>query len=141
MHIASSATGRCIREGDVVARILLVDDEMAILVVLETILKFAGHETVSCNDSSKVEGILNDSRFDLMISDIKMTPVDGIQLLKIANAMVPPVPTLLVSACEYLADGKTPESIGAAGHLRKPFSNKELLRITEEATKKASIVH
>lgn len=115
------------------ARVLIVDDEMTILIVEETILKCAGYETVACNDSAKAMDLLKSSGFDVMISDIRMKPIDGIQLLKAANALKPPVPVVLVSAYEYPPAGMDAKELGAVAHLRKPFGNKDLLRCVETA--------
>ena len=115
------------------AKVLLVDDEPTILIVLEAILRSAGHDTVTCNDSTSVPELIKNSRFDLMVSDVRMTPIDGFQLLKAARALKPPLPTILVSAYELQANGLTPQDLGAAGYLRKPFNNRELLGCVERA--------
>lgn len=117
----------------IVARVLLVDDEMTILVVLQILMESAGHEAVTCNDGTKALSLLETSHFDLMISDVRMRPVDGLQLLKAACALQPPLPTILVSAYEYPSPGMTATALGAVAQLRKPFNNSQLLSCVEKA--------
>ncbi len=114
------------------ARVLLVDDEMTILMVLQILLESAGHETVACNDGVQALALLGQSHFDLMISDVRMKPVDGLQLLKTACSLKPPLPTILVSAYEYPVAGLSGTDLGAAAQIRKPFNNNQLLACVEQ---------
>ena len=68
------------------AKILTVDDEAFILTILEAVLESDGHEVVSIDDSEKaVEFIKSDEAVDLMITDVRMDPIDGVQLLNLAK--------------------------------------------------------
>ncbi|MBN1672805.1 MAG: response regulator, partial [Kiritimatiellae bacterium] len=62
--------------------ILIVDDESSILSVLSTLLKAEGYDVVSALGGEKAQEHLRSDRFDLMITDIRMSPVSGMDLLR-----------------------------------------------------------
>ena len=69
------------------ARILLVDDEASILSVLNTLLTVEGYQVVPIQDGNKAVEAIRNEEFDLMISDIRMSPINGIDLLKAARGI------------------------------------------------------
>jgi CheY-like chemotaxis protein len=64
------------------ATILVVDDEIALLELLEGLLDDLGHQTFSASDGQQALGILEAQHVDLVISDIMMPVMDGITLLR-----------------------------------------------------------
>ena len=120
------------------ARILIVDDEATILMVLRTILDGSGHVTVARNSGVDALKLIESEKFDLLISDVRMDPVDGIRLLKAARQLDPPLPTILVTAFAFPVVGQTPQELGAFACLRKPFNSRELLHTVGEALATAS---
>ena len=80
------------------ARILLIDDEPRMLSLLNTLLKAEGYTVNSVQDGSKVPDLLNSEIFDLMITDIRMAPINGLELLKIARQVRPAMPVIILTA-------------------------------------------
>ena len=68
------------------SRILLVDDEPSILSVLSTLLKGQGFDTQPALGGEKAMELLRSESFDLMITDIRMEPVGGLELLHHAQS-------------------------------------------------------
>jgi two-component system, NtrC family, response regulator PilR len=64
------------------SRVILVDNESNILSVLSTVLKVEGFEVVCCRDVPKAQEVMRSEPFDLLISDIRMSPLSGMDLLK-----------------------------------------------------------
>ena len=60
------------------ARILLVDDEPSILSVLTTLLRKQGFEVVPANGGEAASQLINTERFDLLLTDIRMEPINGL---------------------------------------------------------------
>ena len=69
--------------------ILLVDDEPNILEVLEIVLKDAGMDAYKCTSGRDALRILRERPFDLVISDIRMPDLSGVQLLEEAKQFTP----------------------------------------------------
>jgi len=109
------------------ARILLVDDEPSILSVLTTLLKAEGYEVVSAVGGEKASDLLGSEEFDLMISDIRMTPMDGMELLKLARRDCPTMSVIMVTAYGSVETAIDALKLGAFDYVTKPFKVDELL--------------
>ena len=70
------------------AHILLVDDEPALLNMLSQIMSAAGHSALAVQSGDAAIQELRESPFDLMVSDVRMNPVDGIEVLRIVTGSV-----------------------------------------------------
>ncbi len=115
------------------ARILLVDDEPSILNVLSTLLKQEGHETVPVRGGEKAQDILRNEQFDLMISDIRMSPIDGMQLLIQAHNEKPSMAVIMLTAYGSVETAVEAMKQGAFDYVTKPFKVDELLITVERA--------
>jgi len=115
------------------ARILLVDDEMNILQVLSCMLRSKKHEVVFTTEGQKAIEHTKAEHFDLLISDIRMSPVDGMTVLKNVRAVRPELPVLMLTAYGSLDTAKQAIDLGAFGYLLKPFNLQELLITVERA--------
>ena len=115
------------------ARILLVDDEPSILSVLSTLMKSEGHESVAVRGGEKAQEILLAESFDLMISDIRMAPVDGMQLLKVAHRERPDMAVIMLTAYGSVETAVLAMKEGAFDYVTKPFKVDELLLTVQRA--------
>src|SRR5450830_1290253 len=66
-------------------KILIVDDEQSILLSLTHLLKIPGVEVIACNEIEQAEEALGNSHFDLVIADIRMSGVNGIEGLELLS--------------------------------------------------------
>jgi DNA-binding NtrC family response regulator len=115
------------------ARILLVDDEPSILNVLSTLLKQEGHDAVPVRGGEKAQEIVRTEHFDLMISDIRMAPMDGMQLLKFARKEKPSLAVIMLTAYGSVETAVEAMKEGAYDYVTKPFKVDELLITVERA--------
>jgi DNA-binding NtrC family response regulator len=115
------------------ARILLVDDEPRMLSLLNSILKAEGYEVLSAQDGSKVPDLLRTETFDLMITDIRMTPVDGMELLKISRAERPTMPVIILTAYGSVETAIEAMKLGTFDYVTKPFKMDELVITIQRA--------
>jgi DNA-binding NtrC family response regulator len=115
------------------ARILLVDDEPSILSVLSTLLRAEGHEVVPALGGVKAQEILQSEKFDLMISDIRMSPVDGMQVLKLARKELPEMAVIMITAYGSVETAVEAMKEGAFDYVTKPFKVDELLITVQRA--------
>ena len=106
-------------------KILIVEDEPASLRILRYFLNREGYETAGAKDGVEAMGLLEQCRFDLVLSDIKMPRMDGVALAKHILSKLPLTPVFLITAnmSEYL------EAIQKLGVpcLSKPLSLDQLL--------------
>ena len=115
------------------ARILLVDDEPRMLSLLNSLLKAEGYDVVSVQDGSKVPELIAGELFDLMITDIRMTPIDGLELLKISKSKKPEMPVIILTAYGSVETAIEAMKIGTFDYVTKPFKMDELLITIQRA--------
>jgi two-component system response regulator TctD len=100
------------------ARILVVDDDPLLLELLTDTLTAIGYETAAASDGAIALDMLQTEQYDLMISDIKMPRVDGLQLLRRVRRHYPRLPVLFITG---VASQETIGSVSPDGILAKPF--------------------
>ncbi len=115
------------------SRILLVDDEPSILSVLSTLLKTEGYDVEPVNDGEKAKELLASDDFDLLLSDIRMAPVNGLELLKIARGKKHPLTTIMLTAYGSVETAIDALKLGAFDFVTKPFKVDELLITIQRA--------
>ena len=122
------------------SRIVLVDDEPSILSVLTTLLKAEGHDVLSCRGGEKAQEMIRNEVFDLMISDIRMSPIDGMQLLKQARREKPGSAVIMLTAYGSVDTAVEAMKEGAFDYVTKPFKVDELLITVKRALEYINIV-
>ncbi len=114
-------------------RILLVDDEPSILSVLSSLLKGKGFETQPALGAAKASELLRGDEFDLMISDIRMAPINGLELLKTAKSLQPAMAVIMITAYGSVESAVDAMKMGAFDYVTKPFKVDELLITVQRA--------
>ncbi len=120
---------------DFVARILLVDDEKTILVVLGAVLRSDGNEVVAADNAEDALALLAKEKFDLLITDVRMRPTSGFDLLKRAKEQDSTMAVLVVSAYYSRETAKKAEALGAYAFVRKPFDSTEIATLVGRAVR------
>jgi CheY-like chemotaxis protein len=106
-------------------RVLVVDDEPANLRMLRYVLSDKGYETAEAKDGLEALELLAQSRFDLVISDVRMPRMDGVALARHIVSSQPITPIFLMTA--YHFDNRVDIAALNVPCLAKPFSFDELL--------------
>jgi len=109
------------------SRVLLVDNEASILSVLSTLLKTEGYDVLSVREGEKACSLVKSEHFDLMICDIRMTPVDGMTVLKIARTAQPEMSVIMLTAYGSIETAIEAMKLGAFDYVTKPFKVDELV--------------
>ena len=112
---------------------LLVDDELNMLSVLTTLLKKAGYDVTATNEPEKAVELLKSVPFDLMVSDIRMRPIDGMALLKVARKEQPSMSVLMITGYGSIETAVESLKLGAFDYITKPFKIDELLVAVQRA--------
>ena len=113
--------------------ILLVDDEPSILSVLSTLLKAEGYEVQAVLGGDHAAELITSGAFDLMISDIRMSPINGMELLRLAHDQRPDMSVIMLTAYGSVETAIEALKLGAFDYVTKPFKVDELLITVQRA--------
>lgn len=114
-------------------RVLLVDDERDVRRMLQRFLARAGFDTVEAGDGQAALELLRREPFDVVVSDVQMPVMTGIELLAALEHEGLEVPVVLVSGSLEVPDMDAALGLGAFDYLKKPFSLGELERTARRA--------
>tara|TARA_B100000809_G_scaffold243232_1_gene268048 strand:- start:1280 stop:2659 length:1380 start_codon:yes stop_codon:yes gene_type:complete len=114
-------------------RVLIVDNEPSILSVLSTLLKAEGFDVMATREGKKAQDTIRAEHFDLMITDIRMQPVDGMQLLKTARMEAPTMAVIMLTAYGSVESAIEAMKLGAFDYVAKPFKVDEILITIQRA--------
>ncbi len=115
------------------ARILLIDDEPSILNVLAILLRKHGHETTASTGGEEARALIRNQTFDLMLTDIKMEPYNGLQFLEEMRAAHPETAVILLTGYGSIKTAVAAMKGGAFDYITKPFKVDELLVTVDRA--------
>ncbi|MBN2301268.1 MAG: response regulator [Lentisphaerae bacterium] len=115
------------------AKILMVDDEEAVLRSLAALLATDGHQVTSEMNGNRAIEILKSEQFDLLLTDLRMYPLDGMELMKFVRSEYPSMPVVVISA--YGADNTVEKAkdLGCVAYVKKPFRIQEVLNAVKNA--------
>jgi len=115
--------------------ILIVDDEKNYLVVLGAFLAELGYETITSDNAEQALEIVKSTDLDLVITDMKMSPMDGIELLREIKAVYPDLPVIMMTAYGTVEKAVEAMQLGAFNFILKPFQNETLKQVVEKAVR------
>lgn len=116
-------------------RILVADDERSMRELIEMLLEREGYE-ISCAASGREAlELIRDNPFDLVITDIRMEPVNGLEVLKQCKAFSPRTVVIMISAFASTELAVQAMNAGAYDYFPKPFNNDEILSVIAHALK------
>jgi DNA-binding NtrC family response regulator len=114
-------------------KILVVDDESEMRVALETTLKREGFRPVSVQDGKAAWEKVENESFDLIISDVKMPRMDGVELLRNVKQHSPETIVIMMTAYGDIDNAVETMKVGAFDYLLKPFSAEILISTVNRA--------
>ncbi|HMS84832.1 MAG TPA: sigma-54 dependent transcriptional regulator [Nitrospira sp.] len=117
-------------------KILVVDDEQSLREVLSIMLKRAGYAVTSATDGEEAVELLQKEIFDLVITDLRMPKVDGMEVLKAVKSASPETVVLLITAFASADSAVEAMKQGAYDYLTKPFQVDEVQLIIRNALEK-----
>ena len=117
-------------------KILIVDDEPRILLLMKSLLKANGFEVETAKDGSSALEIVKGGEIQIVITDLRMTPMDGMMLFKEIKAYNPSIPVILLTAYASVETAIEAMKSGIFDYLTKPFKVDEMIACLKRAEEK-----
>ena len=121
------------------AQVLIVDDEEGIRESLSQIIEDDGYETVAVSSGEDAVKAVQETLPDLVLLDIWMSGIDGIQTLQQIKAMHPDLPVIMISGHANIESAIKATKMGAYDLLEKPLSLDKVLLSVERALEKKNL--
>ncbi len=108
------------------ARILIIDDDPQMVAVISEICKERGHQTVAYNSGQKAIDNLTVQAPQLVITDLRMDKIGGLDILRECSQSLPQTPVILITAYKTVETALEAMKLGAYDYIAKPFKVDEL---------------
>ncbi|MFH0925117.1 MAG: response regulator [bacterium] len=115
------------------AKILLVDDELDMLDSLCDILTDYGYSVTTSDNGIKAINLLKEDSFDLLLTDLKMPTIDGLELLKRAKEIAPKLCVIIMTGYGSVQSEVLAKEQGAYEYITKPFEVERVVSIIRDA--------
>jgi len=119
--------------------ILIVDDDAGQRSLLETFLRSRGYRTESAGSGKEALQMLHEGKFAMMISDVRMPGISGLETLRRVRQLQPTLPVLLVTAFADIRSAVVAMRDGAVNYLAKPIDLDELIASVQFATDRRGV--
>jgi len=115
------------------SRILIADDEASIRKVLSAMLRRDGHEVEAVADGAEAMSRLQQGGFHLLVTDLRMPRIGGIELLAWCSEHAPGLPVIILTAYGTVDTAVEALKLGAHDYVAKPFDQDDLKRVVAKA--------
>ncbi|WP_055095403.1 sigma-54-dependent transcriptional regulator [Flavobacterium aquidurense] len=122
-------------------KILIVDDNYDMLNLIQRHLKSFNYHSYRASSVSEAIDVLKYTDIDLLITDLNMPEINGIELLKYAEEHYPLIPKLVITGVNSVDNAVTALKSGALEYLHKPFTSNELEKAIDELLAKTNLRH
>ncbi len=121
------------------ARLLIVEDEAVALRNLEHVMKKEGYDVTGTTSGSKALNLLSERGFDLVLTDLRMPKVDGMEVLEHCRKLHPDTEVIMVTAYATVPSAVETMKKGAYHFIAKPFRLDEVRQTVREALEKVRL--
>ena len=116
-------------------QILLVDDDKNTRILLTEFLSTMGYRVLEAKDAKEAMKSVEISSIDLVMTDLKMPGMDGIELTRAIRRMEPDLPIIVYSAYRFIDTAPAALKAGANEYLAKPFLQNKIKQTVERLLK------
>src|SRR3972149_1610345 len=116
-------------------KILVVDDELNMRLVLSAMLRKEGFEVAAASDGQQALKSLEEENFSAVVMDLKMPNLDGMGLLSQVVKKYPATPVVIITAHGTIATAVEALKKGAFDYITKPFEQDELKSVVHKAVR------
>ncbi len=122
-------------------RILAVDDELDMLALLKMIIEgYSDHQVTATNNPLEAVELMEKEPFDLILTDLKMPGLDGMELLGRAKQLDEEALVLVITAYGSLESAEEAMAKGAFDYITKPFRKEQILLAIDKAMRWRDLV-
>ena len=121
------------------ATVLIVDDEPDMVDTCARILRRAGYHCLTTSEPERALSLLETNHPDLLLTDLKMPGIDGLELMHRAHELDPAIPVIVITAFASIETAVTAIKQGAYDYLPKNFSVDQLTLVVERALRARSL--
>ena len=116
-------------------RILLVDDDKNIRILVTELLSTMGYTILEAKDGREAMKLVDIGPIDLVMTDLKMPGMDGIELTRAIRRIKPNLPIIVYSAYRFIDTGPVALKAGANEYITKPFLQAKIKQVVERLLK------
>lgn len=120
-------------------KVLVIDDEAGMCNLISTVLGGEGYAVTATQKPQEGLAAVKKESFDLVITDLRMPRMSGIELLQAVKEAAPSVPVILITAYSTVDSAVQAMKRGAADYVAKPFKNAELLAAVENVLERSRL--
>src|SRR5262249_42014602 len=121
------------------ARVLIVDDERSMRELLNIVLSREGYHVITAESGGEAISVLQRQPVDLLISDIRMPDIGGVDVLRAAKQGDPDVPVIMMTALASTDPAVEAMRLGASDYVTKPFDVDELKIVVRHALERRQL--
>ncbi len=114
-------------------QVLLIDDELIALTNLTTVLEREGYRVTACKTGEEGVAALQSTAFDLVLTDLRMPGIDGMDVLRHIRETMPEVPVIMITGHATLDSAVDAMKAGAYHYIAKPFRLAEVREVVRGA--------
>jgi two-component system, NtrC family, response regulator PilR len=122
------------------ANLLIVDDEQSYRQLLSLLFEGEGHRVRTAGNGREAVEVLKDEPADLIVSDVKMPDMDGIEMLRVVRETMPDVGIIFMTAFASVESAREAFKLGADDFITKPFDVEELKLIVKKTLEKQELI-
>jgi len=115
------------------SKVLVVDDDLGMCGMLSDVLKEEGFSVHTTGESFEASKILKKEEFDVIVTDLKMKGLKGLDLLEVAHKVAPMTPVIIITAFGTIESAIKAMKMGAYDYITKPFQMDELVLTVRKA--------
>ena len=121
-------------------KILIVDDQVSFCNHIQAVLEMEGYSAVVTHNAEQAMAQLSSQPFDILLTDMKMPGMEGLELFKMARKIDPEISGIIMTAYGSISSAVTSIKHGASDYLQKPFEPESLLMVIEKTAKERQLL-
>ena len=123
-----------------IPRILVVDDQVSFCRHIQAILEAEAYAVSIANNGKEAIGLLTSESYDILLTDMKMPQIEGLELIKVARKIDPDISCVIMTGYGTIASAVNSIKEGASDYLEKPFEPETLLIVTERIVRERKLL-
>ncbi|VAX26585.1 hypothetical protein MNBD_NITROSPIRAE02-1307 [hydrothermal vent metagenome] len=114
-------------------RVLVIDDEAIVRISCQRVLTPEGYEVVATSRGDEAIKLLENEHFDVVLTDLKMPDMDGIEVLKTIKERWPDIQVIIITGYGTISTAVEAIKLGAFEYVEKPFTPEDILNVVTKA--------